>query len=179
MTLSGVTIYSVGHGDRPLARFVALLQSAAIVTLVDVRAQPGSRRHPQYDMEPLREALARANIVYHWAGRALGGHREARADSAHTALTGAMRGYADHMETEAFARGIAQLVHLAAKSPTAMMCAERQPEHCHRSLIADYLVLKGIAVEHLIDPGETREHLLDPRARRESVQLVYDRGVAP
>jgi len=77
---------------------------------------------------------------------------------------------------EAFARAIAQLLGLARKAPTAILCAEHLPENCHRSLIADYLTLQGVSVMHLIDADEQREHQLDPRARRESASLVYDRG---
>ena len=75
-------------------------------------------------------------------------------------------------------KGAAQLQHLAARGVCAMLCAERDPAHCHRSLIADYLTLQGLGVVHLIAPGESREHVLSPAARRESAALVYDRQVS-
>jgi uncharacterized protein (DUF488 family) len=171
-----VTLYSVGHSNRTVAELIALLKSAGVATLVDVRAQPASARHPQFALEALRAALEREGIVYHWAGRSLGGFRRPRADSPHIALESeGFRGFADHMETEAFQRGVSQLVNLGMKSPTAFMCAEKLPEQCHRTLIADYLTLQGIAVVHLIDATETREHRLNPLARTESGKLVYDR----
>ena len=87
-----------------------------------------------------------------------------------------MRGYADYMESDPFRRAAAQLVNMAAKAPTAILCAERLPEQCHRRLIADYLSLQGVRVIHLIDLDDRREHVLSPEARRESAQLVYDRN---
>lgn len=172
-----LTLWSIGHGNRSLAELIAMLGQVAIATLVDVRAQPHSARHPQFNEESLREACGQANIVYHWAGRHLGGRREVRFDSPHIALDEERRGFADHMGTELFKKAIGQFLGLAARAPSAMLCAERDPDHCHRALIADYLTLQGIQVVHLIEPGEQREHLLSAQVRRESVALVYDRQV--
>lgn len=167
---------TIGHSNRSLDDLIALLQSAGIRILVDVRAQPHSARHPQFGQEPLRDALAGAGIEYHWAGRQLGGHRPTRADSPHTALSeDGLRGYADYMDTDAFKKAAVQLMGLAGRAPCAILCAEREPMHCHRSLIADYLTLQGIEVRHLLGPGDTRVHQLRPEVRRESLQLVYDR----
>ena len=82
------------------------------------------------------------------------------------------------MDTDAFQKGAAQLQNLAARGACAIVCAERDPAQCHRSLIADYLTLQGARVLHLIAPGEMREHVLSPAARRESAALVYDRQVS-
>lgn len=172
-------IYTLGHSNRPLDDFLALIESAGICTLVDVRAQPASARFPQYTSESLRKSLEERGVVYHWAGRQLGGMREPRPGSKHVAIESeSLRAFADHMETEAFEKGIVGLVRLASRSPTAMLCAERLPEDCHRGLIADYLTLRGIAVQHLVAPGDIREHQLDARARRESAQLIYDRRIS-
>jgi len=173
--MRAVTLYSVGHSNREREALLALLTGAGVQTLVDVRAEPRSRRHPQFNEDVLRSACSAANIVYHWAGRQLGGLRPVRAGSPHVALDEGRRGFADHMETEPFKKAVAQLIHMAAQSPTAMLCAERDPHHCHRSLIADYLLLQGAQVFHLLAPGEMREHALSPEARRESAALVYDR----
>ena len=170
-----LTLWTIGHSNRPIAELIAMLTQAAIATLVDVRAQPHSARHPQFNEESLRESCGQANIVYHWAGRHLGGKRAMRFDSPHVALDEDRRGFADHMGTEIFKKALSQFVGLAARAPTPMLCAERDPEHCHRALIADYLTLQGMRVVHLIAPGESREHLLSPQARRESAALIYDR----
>lgn len=172
-----LTLWTIGHSNRPIAELIAMLTQVAIVTLVDVRAQPHSARFPQFNEESLRESCGQANIVYHWAGRHLGGKRAVRFDSPHIALDEGRRGFADHMGTEIFKKALGQFVSLAARAPTAMLCAERDPEHCHRALIADYLTLQGMRVVHLIEAGESREHLLSPQARRESAALIYDRQV--
>jgi len=172
-----LTLYTVGHGTRKLEELIALLEDAGVDTLVDVRAQPRSQHNPQFNDDSLRAACERAGIVYHWAGRQLGGLRAPRPDSPHVALEEGRRGFADHMDTEAFKKGASQLRHLAARGACAILCAERDPVRCHRALIADYLTLQGLRVVHLIAPGESREHLLSPEARRESAALVYDRQV--
>jgi uncharacterized protein (DUF488 family) len=79
------------------------------------------------------------------------------------------------MDSEQFATSAGQLVRLAARAPTAVLCAERSPRHCHRRLIADYLALRGVEVVHLLEPGSAEVHQLSPEARRESAQLIYDR----
>jgi uncharacterized protein (DUF488 family) len=105
----------------------------------------------------------------------LGGMRTPRADSPHTALAdGPFRGYADHMASDEFARGLARLVSLAAARRAAAMCAEADPAHCHRSLISDLLVVGGHAVAHIVDAGPARAHLLSPQARAGGGALVYD-----
>ena len=175
--MKAATLYTIGHGDRPMDQFIPLLVERAIQTLVDVRAQPHSSRFPPFTMDALREAMDKLGIVYHWAGRQLGGRRSARPDSQHDALDEGLRGYADFMETDWFEKGATQLVNLAARSPTVILCAERAPERCHRRLIADYLALRGVEVIHLIERNEARVHSLSSEARRESAQLIYDRHV--
>jgi uncharacterized protein (DUF488 family) len=169
------TLYTVGHGTRRIEELLALLKHAGVSTLVDVRAQPRSQHNPQFNDDSLRAACERAGIVYHWAGRQLGGRRPPRPDSPHVALEAGRRGFADYMDTEAFRKGAAQLQQLAARGSCAILCAERDPARCHRALIADYLTLRGMRVVHLLAPGASREHLLLPEARRESAALVYDR----
>ncbi len=173
-----LTLYTVGHGNRKIEELASLLKEVGVDTLIDVRAQPRSRHNPQFNDDALRLACENAGIAYHWAGRQLSGMRTPRPDSPHAALDEDRRGFADHMDTDAFQKGAFQLQHLAARGVCAMLCAERDPAHCHRSLIADYLTLQGARVMHLIAPGETHEHRLSPEVRRESAALVYDRQVS-
>jgi uncharacterized protein (DUF488 family) len=175
--MTTATLYTLGHGNRPLDEFLPLLTDQAIQSLVDVRAQPHSRRFPHFSMDALREAMEKLGIVYHWAGRQLGGRRSAEPDSRHHALDQELRGYADYMESDRFQESATQLVNLATKSTTAILCAERSPERCHRKLIADYLTLRGVEVIHLLDRHDARIHQLSLEARRESAQLIYDRHV--
>ena len=171
-----LTLYSVGHGSRTLETLLALLREPGIRALVDVRAQPHSSRNPQFSGGALREALAAEGVVYHWAGRQLGGRRTPLSDSRHRVLTEDLRGYADYMDSTAFRQAALQLHRMAAQGPTGILCAEQEPGHCHRRLIADYLSLQGVRVLHLIAAGECREHGLSPEARRESAELIYDRS---
>ncbi|HEY5682359.1 MAG TPA: DUF488 domain-containing protein [Sulfuricaulis sp.] len=169
------TLYTVGHGNRTAEALLGLLKAVGVDTLVDVRAQPRSRHNPHFNDDALRLACDNNGITYHWAGRQLGGLRTPRPGSPHFALNEDRRGFADHMDTDVFRQAAVQLQNLTARGVCAMLCAERDPAHCHRSLIADYLVLQGVRVLHLIDPGETREHVFSSEARRESTALVYDR----
>lgn len=174
---SPITLYTLGHSNRSLGELIELLLGNHIEFLVDVRAYPGSRRHPEFSCDSLRDRLESAGIQYHWAGRQLGGLRKPVHASPHIALTeDGLRGYADHMDTEAFKIAATQLINLAARGTLAILCAERLPEHCHRALIADYLNLQGLEVVHLIDAGRTQVHRLNPKIRRESARLVYDRN---
>ena len=169
-----VRVYTVGHSNRSLQELVDVLVAGSIRALVDVRAHPGSRHNPQFKKETLRAALTDAGIDYHWAGQRLGGMRKAGADSPHRALPPAMRGYAEHMQSEAFADALRHLRRLAGELPAAIMCAERDPAQCHRSLIADALLQTGDEVWHLISATERHQHQLHPAARTSEGGLVYD-----
>ena len=178
MSFVDLTLYTAGHSNRTRASFLDLLGSVGVETLVDVRRVPRSTRNPHFDGVKLRQVVEDAGLTYHWAGHQLGGFRETAPDSPHVALDDGFRGYADHMASVAFGRAIVQLATLGRRGVTAIMCAEKDPSHCHRSLIADYLTLHGARVVHLIEPETVREHMLNPHLRRESGRLVYDRGVS-
>lgn len=175
--MAAAILHSIGHGSRPQEGFLALLGQHRIDCLVDVRAYPSSRRHPQFARFALEAALAGRRIRYVWEGAALGGMRRPRADSPHVALgDAAFRGYAGHMASSGFGAGIERLAALGAQHRVAFMCAETLPEHCHRSFIADALVARGIDVLHLVGPEDTRRHALNPAARQGADGLIYDAG---
>ena len=121
--------------------FVFLLQESRIEVLVDVRAYPVSRHHPQFSREALSASLAEAGIEYRWEGKALGGMRKG--------------GYAAHMDTPLFMDAAGALI---GSERVCLMCAETNPADCHRSHIAGWLAAHGERVVHLIEPGEEREH---------------------
>lgn len=174
--MADTTIYTLGHSDREPEEFLQVLVEADVRQLVDIRAVPQSRRFPHFDADVLRQLVEPLGIVYHLAGRAFGGRHEAKADSPHIGLEKGLRGFADHMETDAFTKSVDQLVHLAEhEGPLAVMCAERLPEQCHRRLLADYLQLRGVRVIHLIAPGESRTRALSPELRVVDGRLIYDR----
>jgi uncharacterized protein (DUF488 family) len=178
MSASATLIYTIGHSNRGLEEFLDMLDNSNIRILVDIRSKPQSAYCHHFDGEALRKSLEARGIIYHWAGRQLGGFRKGEADSKHTALVEeGMRAFADYMGADAFVSAARQLLNLAGKGRMAIMCAENRPENCHRSLISDYLLLQGCHVLHLVDQGVAYEHQLDPRLRRESAEPVYDQLV--
>lgn len=167
------TVYTVGHSTHSLADFIEILRENRIERLVDVRQYPGSRRYPHFGREPLSAGLAEAGIEYvHMS--ALGGRRAARKDSVNTAWKNeAFRGYADHMETEAFREATQELRRLADEKRTAMMCAEAVWWRCHRGLISDYLKSLGDEVLHIGIKETPEPHPYTPAARIVDGRLTY------
>jgi uncharacterized protein (DUF488 family) len=171
-----VVVYTAGHSTLSLDAFLALLRAAEIAAVADVRRFPASRRHPHFAREPLAAALAQAGIAYAWLP-GLGGRRSPRAGSRHVAWRSAsFRAYADHMDTPEFRTELARLVDLARARRTAVLCAEAVPWHCHRQLIADALVARGIGVQHLLGGAPAAPHRLTPFARVDGADVIYDRG---
>jgi uncharacterized protein (DUF488 family) len=171
-------VLAVGHSTRPITELVELLRGADVVTVADVRTIPRSRANPQYEGPALARALAAAGIGYQHLP-ALGGLRHARKDSPNAGWRNAsFRGYADHMATPEFEEGLVQLRAVAHEGPVALLCAEAVPWRCHRSLIADALLARGVVVHHIVGRGRTRPHRLTPFARIEGRQVTYP-GPAP
>ena len=166
-------VLAIGHSTRPIGDFLELLESARVVTLADVRTIPRSRANPQFDQAALARALERAGIAYVHLAQ-LGGLRHARRDSPNGAWRNAsFRGYADHMQTPVFEEGLCLLRALARGGPVAIMCAEAVPWRCHRSLVADALLARGVVVEHVVGKGKTRPHRLTPFARIDGRRVTY------
>jgi uncharacterized protein (DUF488 family) len=166
-------VLALGHSTRPIEEFVELLREAGAATVADVRTIPRSRANPQFEGPALAAALARAGIGYAHLPR-LGGLRHARKDSENAGWRNAsFRGYADHMQTPEFEEGLCQLRALAKAGPVALMCAEAVPWRCHRSLLADALLARGVVVEHVVGKGRTRPHRLTPFAHLEGRRVTY------
>ena len=167
------SIWTIGHSTRSLKAFVELLRAHGIERLVDVRRFPRSLRHPHFNTEALAEALPAAGLAYrHLPG--LGGFRRPRAGSRNAGWRNAsFRGYADYMETEQFAGQLATLLEEARAGRTAYMCAEAVPWRCHRSLISDALVARGVEVRHILGPGPADAHALRAGARVEGERVIY------
>ena len=167
-------LWTVGHSSRSLEEFVGVLKAHEIEQIVDVRAYPHSRRHPQFARESLSAALPREGIRYVWHGKALGGFRgEPGPDTPHTALSGGFAAYADHTAGAEFTDALAQVLDTEA---TAVMCAERDWRSCHRFLIADAAAaLHGVAVRHILDAEHVEEHVNHDALRIVDGRLVYDR----
>ena len=166
-------VLTIGHSTRTLDTFLEMLRAHGVKHLVDVRTIPRSRHNPQFNRETLPEALRLNGIAYsHMA--ALGGLRHARPDSPNTGWHNAsFRGFADYMQTPEFEAGLEQLMQLAARERTAILCAEAVPWRCHRSLIADALIVRGVQVEHIMSESRTQPHLLTPFAKVSGNRITY------
>jgi uncharacterized protein (DUF488 family) len=166
-------VLTVGHSTRPLAEFIALLKAHSVTRLIDVRTVPRSRHNPQFNRDSLPPALAADGISYeHVAG--LGGFRKTHAESLNTGWRNlSFRGYADYMQTAEFAQHLADLIEEARHERIVLMCAEAVPWRCHRSLIADALLVHGLRVEEIVSETRRQPRLLTPFARVSGIVITY------
>jgi uncharacterized protein (DUF488 family) len=160
-------VLTIGHSTRSLHELIELLVAAGATDVIDVRAFPRSRRHPQFNIETLPEALAAAGIDYvHMPG--LGGRR-GRQPGVDPSLNGYWRNqsfhnFADYALSPAFAAALAEGRALARRRRPALMCAEALWQNCHRRLITDHLLARGESVAHIIGKGRIEPAVLDPAA---------------
>ena len=172
---TGTTIFTIGHSTHPLDEFSDILKANGIELLIDVRTVPGSRHNPQFGGEALSASMPARGIEYRHM-RDLGGLRHTPA--AQESINGAwrnksFRNYADYMQTEQFAGAVEELAALAAGKTAAIMCAEAVPWRCHRSLIGDALVVRGIQVQDIIGKSSVKPHTLTSFARTEKTRVWY------
>jgi uncharacterized protein (DUF488 family) len=166
-------IFTIGHSTRSSDELMELLKEFKIQHLVDVRTIPRSRRNPQFNQEVLAGELPKNEIAYTHLPE-LGGLRKPKPDSINTAWRNdSFRGYADYMQTPEFVAGLEALMQIAAKDSVVIMCAEAVPWRCHRSLIGDALLVRGIEVIDIIGAGKTQPHHLTPFAKVRGTTLVY------
>jgi uncharacterized protein (DUF488 family) len=166
-------ILTIGHSNHDGAEFLGLLRGAEIEVLVDVRANPRSR-YPQFNGSRLSDSLKEVGLRYVQLGPQLGGRREPVPDSANVALPeGPFRGYADHMQGEVFADGIARLEALAGDHRAVIMCAEADWRSCHRRMISDALLARGGRVLHLGPDGSISKHELTDSAVADGEGVIY------
>jgi uncharacterized protein (DUF488 family) len=173
---SKMKLWTIGHSTHPLEQFLALLAQHGIEALVDIRRFPGSRKYPQFNQDDLASALQQAGIEYHWL-KALGGRRGKQRDGSSSVNLGlhnaGFRNYADYMLTREFRDGVTRLLDVARQKRTAIMCAEGLYWRCHRRLVSDFLMAKGIGVEHVMPNGESKPHTLTPGAVIEGGRVTY------
>jgi uncharacterized protein (DUF488 family) len=169
-------VLTIGHSTRALEFFIRMLKAHEVTMVVDIRTIPRSRHNPQFNKETLPEKLKAAGIEYmHIPG--LGGLRRPRQDSPNAGWKNAsFRGFADHMQTEEFKDNLKTLINLAGQERCTLMCAEAVPWRCHRSLIADALVIRGIKVEHITSLSRTQPHKLTPFASVKDLHITYPPG---
>ncbi|HEY8377941.1 MAG TPA: DUF488 family protein [Nannocystis sp.] len=172
-------IYTIGHSTRSLGELLELLRAFGITVLADIRTVPRSRHNPQFNADTLPSALRRRRIHYVHLPR-LGGLRRPRKDSPNTGWHNAgFRGFADYMQTDEFAAGLAELLDLTAHGQLAIMCAESVPWRCHRNLVADALTARGVEVLHITAPARATPHHLTPFARIDASRIVYPGDLDP
>ena len=164
---------TIGHSTRTIEEFVALLQAHGVACVVDVRTVPRSRHNPQFNKASLPRSLKKAGVGYvHLPG--LGGLRHAKADSINVGWRNAsFRGYADYMQTPEFGQSLEELIGLAKEEQVVLMCAEAVPWRCHRSMIADALVIRGIGAEDIMSLTRRQVHKLTPFAKVRGVKITY------
>lgn len=166
-------IYTIGHSTRELREFIKILQAYGIKQLVDVRSVPKSRHTPQFNKERLAKALPKDGIAYIHSD-SLGGLRHTTKDSINLGWHNtSFRGYADYMQTPEFATGLDELMKLAATKTTAIMCAEAVPWRCHRSLIGDALLVRGVQAIDIFDEHKTQTETMTSFARVEGEHITY------
>lgn len=166
-------VMTIGHSTRTLEEFIGLLKAHGATCVVDVRTVPRSWHNPQFNKASLPRSLKKAGLGYvHLPG--LGGLRHAKRDSPNVGWRNAsFRGYADYMQTPEFAQSLEALNRLANQGRIALMCAEAVPWRCHRSLIADALLVRGIRTEDILSAVRRQVHTLTPFAKVRGTAITY------
>lgn len=167
------TIYTLGHSTRTQQEFLSILHAFPINTVVDIRTIPRSRKNPQYDQEEFKTWLSENDIDYvHFPD--LGGLRHARKDSVNGGWKNAsFRGYADYMQTAEFESAMRELISVASEKTVVIVCAEAVPWRCHRSLVGDALLVRGIEVLDIMSTSVSKPHKLTPWAHVEGLRITY------
>ena len=167
------TIFTIGHSTRPIDEFIQILQSHGVKRVVDVRTIAKSRHNPQFGEDELAPSLVGHEIGYQRL-EVLGGLRHTDPHSVNGAWRNAsFRGFADYMQTSAFAAGVDELIDLGAREPVVIMCAEAVPWRCHRSLIGDALLVRGIRVLEIMSEKDAKPHAITRFARVDDLQVTY------
>ena len=171
--MSPLSILTIGHSTRSIDEFIRLLTGHEIDRVIDIRTIPRSRHNPQFNRDVLGRALREVGMRYtHMPG--LGGLRHPRRNSPNSGWRNAgFRGYADYMQTAAFRRSLDRCIDLAKNANVVLMCAEAVPWRCHRSLVADALIVRGIPVSEITSGVRARPHVLTPWAEVEGIQITY------
>jgi uncharacterized protein (DUF488 family) len=166
-------VLTIGHSTHTIEQFIGLLQAHGAACVVDVRTVPRSGHNPQFDKASLPRSLKKVGLEYiHMPG--LGGLRHAKRDSPNAGWRNAsFRGYADYMQTPQFAESLKELIRLASRGRVVLMCAEALPWRCHRSLVADALLIRGIRAEDIMSATHRHVHTLTPFAKVQGVEITY------
>ena len=170
---TALLVMTIGHSTHTLREFIGLLQAHEAACIVDVRTIPHSRHNPQFNKDTLPQSLKEFGLGYvHMPG--LGGLRHAKGDSPNLGWRNAsFRGFADYMQTPEFVQSLEELIRLAGPEHIVLMCAEAVPWRCHRSLIEDALLVRGIHCEDILGATHRTVHTLTPFAKVEGTTITY------
>lgn len=172
-------IFTIGHSTRPIEEFLEILKHYHVTELVDIRTIPKSRHNPQFNGDALAHVLRNHHIGYRHQ-KNLGGLRYAHKDSINMGWRNAsFRGYADYMQTDEFTDGIQELITSADYKTVAIMCAEAVPWRCHRSLVGDALLVRGVQVKDIFNINSVKLHTLTPWAVVQGVTITYPKQSEP
>lgn len=175
---TGPAIFTIGHSTHSIEQFIGLLSMNQIDLLIDVRTVPRSRHNPQFSRDALAAALSSTGIEYEHDA-ALGGLRRPRPDSLNSAWRNAsFRGFADHMQTAHFNESLDAALVQGGVRRIALMCAEGNPFRCHRSLIADAIVARGLTSCEITASGRPKKHRLTAFAHVEGQSVTYPSSAA-
>ena len=168
-----LTVFTIGHSTHTIEEFIALLQQYGITRVVDIRTIPKSRHNPQFNKDVLKQSLKNAHIKYIHI-KNLGGLRSTNRNSINTAWHNkSFRGYADYMQTKTFQKGLEQLLGYIQKDQVAIMCAEAVPWRCHRSLVGDALLIRGVKTKDIFSRTSVKPHKLTPWAHVQGDTITY------
>ncbi|WP_427159669.1 DUF488 family protein [Aliinostoc sp. HNIBRCY26] len=158
-----MTVFTIGHSNHSIETFINLLQQYGVTAIADVRSSPYSRRFPQFNQVPLKEALRTANIAYVYLGDNLGARPKDQSCYAQ-----GMARYDLIAATASFAEGLNRIIQGAKKYQISLMCAEQDPIICHRAiLICPHLQKIGLKIQHIRKNGELETHqILEERLLR-------------
>jgi uncharacterized protein (DUF488 family) len=166
-------VFTIGHSTHPIEEFIAILKAHEVEKLADIRTVPRSRYNPQFNADALAKSLSGENIEYR-PFKGLGGLRHARKDSPNQGWKNAsFRGYADYMQTPEFEMALDELLAWAGESKTVLMCAESVPWRCHRSLVADALLARGITATHIMSATNAKPHEMTSFAEVKEQKVLY------
>lgn len=167
------TLWTIGHSTRSFENMVAVLKHYGVESVVDIRTIPRSRRNPQFNKDELETGMPTEGIDY-ICQKDLGGLRKPLKDSPNDAWhNDSFRGFADYMQTEKFQAALDWLIEQADAKRTAIMCAEMVPWRCHRSLIADALLVRGFDIVEIFDEEKSRLHELTSFAAVDNGRVTY------
>lgn len=177
--MQSVSVYTVGHSTRTLEQFVEIVSGFGVDTIVDVRTVPRSRTNPQYNLDTLEQRLAEFGIGHQQIPE-LGGLRKKSktVDDEVNAfwVNRSFHNYADYALSAEFEVGLNRLLELSKTQRCAIMCAEAVWWRCHRRIVADYLLLRGVEVIHIMDKDKGSTAVLSPTAKSHGLKLTYPLG---